>query len=199
MGRDGAAGPASRSAKAGDEGRNPMDEQTRYRVTGSLFLLAVAVIVFPMLFDGAGLETLELDPLDVPKDTPRIETLDEVAPATDLPERAAALAATVDADGFQTDETGTRFGEPVLSEADAETSVWAVQVASFGEEANALKLRDELRGDGREAFISTVRQGDNVLSRVAVGPFLDQSDAERLSESLSAALDLDTRVVAFSN
>ena len=199
MGRDGAAGPASRSAKAGDEGLKPMDEQTRYRVTGSLFLLAVAVIVLPMLFDGAGLETLELDPLDVPQETPAIKSLDEVAPATDLPERAAALAAIIDPDGFQTDETGTRFGEPVLSEADAETSVWAVQVASFGEEANALKLRDELRGEGREAFISTVRQRGNVLNRVAVGPFLDQSEAERLSETLSDALELDTRVVAFSN
>ncbi len=199
MGRSGAAEPASRSGKSGGEALKPMDEQTRYRVTGSLFLLAVAVIVFPMLFDGAGLETLELEPLDIPQDTPSIETLDDVAPASDVGERAAALAATIDQEGFQTDETGTRFGEPVLSRADATTSVWAVQVASFGEASNALKLRDELRGEGQEAFISTVRQGGEVLSRVAVGPFLDQAEAERLSDALSNDLALDTRVVAFSN
>ncbi|MEM8766667.1 MAG: SPOR domain-containing protein [Pseudomonadota bacterium] len=190
---------ASKPAKTGDDALKPMDEQTRYRVTGSLFLLAVAVIVFPMLFDGAGLERLELEPLDVAQETPNIESLEDVAPASDVSERAAALADTVDAGGFQTDATGTRFGEPVLSRAEAETSVWAVQVASFGEEANALKLRDELRSDGREAFISTVRQGDEVLSRVAVGPFLDEAEALRLRDALSDDLDLDTRVVAFSN
>ena len=32
-----------------------MDEVLRYRLTGAIFLLAVAVIVLPMVFDGDGL------------------------------------------------------------------------------------------------------------------------------------------------
>ena len=40
-----------------------MDQQTRYRVTGSLFLVALAIICLPMLFDGEGLVSIELDPL----------------------------------------------------------------------------------------------------------------------------------------
>ena len=31
-----------------------MQERTRYRVTGTLFLLSLAVILLPMLLDGAG-------------------------------------------------------------------------------------------------------------------------------------------------
>ena len=31
-----------------------MNEQTRYRVTGAVFLLAVAIILLPMVFDGRG-------------------------------------------------------------------------------------------------------------------------------------------------
>ena len=89
--------------------------------------------------------------------------------------------------------------EPVLTEANAATRVWAVQVASFGEEGNALKLRDRLRSDGYEAFISTVKQEGQVLSRVAVGPFLEESEAEALRGELSAALSLNARIVAFSN
>ena len=40
-----------------------LNDRTRYRVTGTIFLLALAAIVFPMLFDGDGLEPLELPPL----------------------------------------------------------------------------------------------------------------------------------------
>ena len=176
-----------------------MDEQTRYRVTGSLFLLAVAIIVFPMLFDGEGLDAVEIEPLDVPKTVPDVSLREDVAPATDLVARVEELAGEVDEEGFQTDPTGTRFGEPVLSESDATTRIWAVQVASFGEEGNALKLRDQLRGDGYEAFISTVKQDGHVLNRVAVGPFLDQTEAGNLRDELSDVLSLDARIVAFSN
>lgn len=176
-----------------------MDEQTRYRVTGSLFLLAVAVIVLPMLFDGDGLERLELEPLNVPRDVPAVSRRIEVAPASDVVERAAELAAEVDEEGFQTDSSGTRIGEPVLAEADDVTQVWAVQVASFSDEANALKLRDRLRGDDYEAFISTARQKGEVVSRVAVGPLLDRTEAQALRDTLSKSLALDARVVAFSN
>ncbi len=176
-----------------------MDEQTRYRVTGSLFLLAVAIIVFPMMFDGEGLRAVEIEPLDVPKTTPDVSRREDVAPSTDLVARVEELAAEVDDQGFQTDATGTRFGEPVLSETDASTRVWAVQVASFGEEDNALKLRDQLRTDGYEAFISTVKQDGHVLNRVAVGPFLDETEADHLRDTLSDSLSLDARIVAFSN
>lgn len=176
-----------------------MDEQTRYRVTGSLFLLAVAIIIFPMLFDGEGLKAVQIEPLDVPKTVPDVDRRDDIAPATDFEARVEELAGRVDEEGFQTDAAGTRFGEPVLTEANAATRVWAVQVASFGEEGNALKLRDRLRSDGYEAFISTVKQEGQVLSRVAVGPFLEESEAEALRGELSAALSLNARIVAFSN
>lgn len=176
-----------------------MDEQTRYRVTGSLFLLAVAIIVFPMLFDGEGLRSMEIQPLNVPKTVPEVSRREDVAPATDLLARVEELSGELDDEGFQTDSTGTRFGEPVLSEPDASTRIWAVQVASFGEAENALKLRDQLRGDGYEAFISTVKQDGHMLNRVAVGPFLDQDEADDLRDELSDALSLDARIVAFSN
>lgn len=175
-----------------------MNEQTRYRVTGSLFLLAVAVIVFPMLFDGEGLPPVEVEPLTVERVAPKVMRREDLAPATDLLERAAELSAQVDDEGYLTDG-GTRFGEPILTEADDTTRVWAVQLASFSDEENALNLRDRLRQDGYEAFISTMRKNDEVLSRVAVGPLLDRDDADTLRDTLSQDLSLDARIVAFSN
>jgi DedD protein len=178
----------------------PMDERTRYRVTGSLFLLAIAVILFPMLFDGAGLEPLRIEPLDVPQNVPEVPSRESMAPASDFVARADELRDSVAEGGFQLDAEGTRMGEPVLTEPDETTRVWAVQVASFGEEANALTLRDKLRSDDKAAFISTVRQNDEILRRVAVGPLLDKAEADSLRDELARTLELsDVRVVAFSN
>lgn len=186
------------SSKASDP--TPVSEQTRYRVTGSLFLLAIAVILFPMLFDGAGLEPLEIEPLNVAKEVPDVPSRIDQAPESDFVARADALRASVDDQGFQDEVEGTRMGEPVLSEPDASTRVWAVQVASFGEEENALKLRDRLRSDEKAAFISTVRHNNVTLRRVAIGPLLDRDEADDLRDELASALGLsDVRVVAFSN
>ncbi len=175
-----------------------MREETRYRVTGSLFLLALGVICLPMLFDGAGLPARELAPLPMAETLPDPEGVAREVPESDFMARVDALRESVDAEGFLTD-SGTRFGEPVLTDTRADTDVWAVQVASFAEAENAESFRTRLREDGYEAFISTTRSGDQVLSRVAVGPLLDSERAHSLQDELSARYDTRARLMAFSN
>lgn len=175
-----------------------MKEETRYRVTGSLFLLAVAVICLPMLLDGAGLPARDLPALPMEPTLPELPEVVSRAPRTNLAERADALRSQTDEDGFMTD-SGTRFGEPVLGTVDARTDVWAVQVGSFAGDDNAEEFRERLRADGYEAFISTVRADDRVLHRVAVGPLLDRERSERLRQELAARYGSEARLVAFSN
>lgn len=175
-----------------------MDEQTRYRVTGSLFLLAVAIVCLPMIFDGEGIPSVELPPLpDAPEVAP-VTPLADVAPASDYVERVAKLREQVDDAGFDTD-TKTRFGEPVLSEPTAGTAAWAVQVASFAEAENAKRFRDSLRAQGLEAFISTSNADGEIRNRVAVGPVLDQSRAVALRDELAERLEVEARLMGFSN
>jgi cell division septation protein DedD len=90
-------------------------------------------------------------------------------------------------------------GETVLTVPDAETRIWAVQVASFKDVDRALKLRDELRELGYEAFLSTLKLGDERLNRVAVGPLLSESDAQALQQTLSEELEQQAALMAFSN
>jgi len=175
-----------------------MDEQTRYRATGTLFLIAVAIICLPMLLDGDGVERLKLAPLNVPQSVPAVASLSEIAPESDLPERVAELAEQVDEGGFYTD-SGARVGEPVLTTPDEATRIWAVQVASFREPARARKLRDDLRQEGYEAFLSTARRDDEILHRVAVGPLLNAADAEALVSTLTLVVEQPARLMAFSN
>lgn len=173
-----------------------MKEETRYRVTGSLFLLAVAVICLPMLLDGEGLPAREPAPLSLPDtlEAAPTEAADSVPQANDYLKRVDRLREQVDNEGFLTD-SGTRFGEPVLNVADAGTRVWAVQVASFAGSENAERFRQRLREDGYEAFISTARSSGRVLSRVAVGPLLDEDRAATLRDELSARYDVQARLM----
>ena len=194
-----------------------LNEQTRYRVTGTVFLLALAAIFFPMLFDGDGLEPSELPPLpeehiDV---SPVEAVLDEPVPdfTSTIAGRDELLAET-DAEGYRR-ETGVRIGEPVIVAEDAEEAegaadaeeaeddpiempadAWAVQVGSFAEYERAITLRDRLRSDGYDALLSNMKKQDK-LTRVAVGPMIDRDDADRLKVELSDRYAFDPMVVRF--
>jgi len=174
-----------------------MNERNRYRITGSIFLIALAVILIPMMFDGAGAPMREAPPMPEPRPLAQpLPDFAEVVPATDVVERVQALQDEIDDEGYSTD-SGTLFGEPVLLPADADTAVWAVQAASFASMENARAFREDLRASGYEAFISTVkgRDSDAPMYRVAVGPLLSFADAEQMQASIGAEFALQPTVM----
>jgi DedD protein len=172
-----------------------MNERARYRVTGSIFLIALAVIFLPMVFDGAGapLRTTPSLPPSQPISQP-VPDFADLVPTSDVVQRVEDLREEVDESGFATD-TGTRFGEPVLQAADPATQIWAVQAASFANQDNARSFRQELRNSGYEAFISTVNGRSGTLFRVAVGPLLSQADANQMQTDIARKFDVQPSVV----
>ena len=176
-----------------------MSEQSRYRITGSLFLLSVAVIFLPMLFDGDGVPGVEIKPIEMEYVPPSVQRFDESAPASDFAERVAELREQVDEQGFHR-ATGTRIGEPVLGTPNDATEAWAVQLASLADQNNAVQFRDRLRADGFEAFVTSYKPpGGAVLNRVAIGPVLDVERAERLRRQLSEKYQVEARIMAFGS
>lgn len=180
-----------------------LSEQTRHRVTGTVFLLAVAAIVLPMLFDD---EPVELE-RPYPAGPQELIVQPDPSPAPDmneLTEAAGRLVDAVDAEGFATD-TGVRLGEPVLLPEsaqqpssslapDALEPAWAVQVGAFAEPANAEALRERLRADGYAALMSTIRTGTGTSTRVAVGPIISREDSAALARELERRYDFDAVV-----
>jgi len=183
-----------------------MSEQTRYRVTGAIFLIAVAVITLPMLFDGEGLKSTEVpqpaaDAL-VPEPTPEVQPLPDATF-----ERSEELRESVDADGFAKD-TSTRVGQPVLAELETEAddagqpapgTGFGIQLGSFADRAKALALRDRARNDSYHAFLSEAKQREQVITRVVIGPHVDRKEAERLRDEISARYALKAIVVGFAS
>ncbi|MCR9258288.1 MAG: SPOR domain-containing protein [Pseudomonadaceae bacterium] len=182
-----------------------MNERTRYRVTGSIFLIALAVICLPMIFDGAGTAVSPPPPtpvVTVPRDTPAAQALaefDDVVPVSDVVERVDALREEVDEAGFDT-ASDTRFGEPVLAQATEETRVWAIQAASFASKDNALAFQQRLRDAGYEAFTSTLRsaRSGEELVRVAVGPLLNADEAKSIQTQIENRFNVEAVLVEMS-
>lgn len=182
-----------------------MNERTRYRVTGSIFLIALAVICLPMIFDGAGTAVNPPPPtpsVTIPRDTPAAQALaefDDVVPVTDVVERVEALRDEVDEAGFDT-SNDTRFGEPTLEQATEQTRVWAVQAASFASKENALAFQQSLRDAGYEAFTSTMRgsRSGEELVRVAVGPLLNADEAKTIQNQIEDRFDIEAVLVEMS-
>ncbi len=172
-----------------------MQEQTRYRISGSLFLLALAVIFIPMIFDG-GESPDESESLVRPavEPTPEVALYEEIVPLSDVVERVDELRGEVDDEGFTT-STGERFGEPVLVPITDETKIWAVQAGAFSDLDNAHDLRAALRNKGLEAFLSTIKTSDGQLHRVAVGPLLARADADRIRAKIDGEFDLAPQIV----
>lgn len=179
-----------------------MHERTRYRISGSLFLLALAVIFIPMVFDGGGYPAETIPPIPGVSDTTarkaNMSSYDEVVPTTSVVDEVAELAAEVDEFGFSA-KTGEKFGEPILIPANSDTQIWAVQAASFAKIANARSLRQALREFGLEAFISTAVDLTDHKSpprhRVAVGPLLAHADAQAIAEKIRQAFDVEPQLV----
>ena len=205
-----------------------MNEVTRYRVIGGVFLLAMAAIFLPMIFDAPGPSLSEISAgatsLDTLPDADKDMSLDTVDPRSDVDEMIAELQQQqaaldqafddsdmhsqvqkmrdqVDTDGYWVDN-GTRFGEPILAPIRADTTVFAVQLATFDEQSNARNLRQQVRQDGDEAFISQYKQrslgSEKIRYRVAVGPMLSHTLAKEKRTSYSEQYGVEAIVVAMS-
>lgn len=198
-----------------------MKEVTRYRLIGTIFLLSLAAIFLPMIFDAPAPSLQEIAPTSGLEYTQTFENVDpraEVKSLIDemsqdqqamdqafadskLHEKIEDIRETVDPDGYWVDN-GTRFGEPILLPIREETEVFAVQLATFDEEMNARKLREKLLGDGEEAFISQYKQrgigGEKIRYRVAVGPMLSHTLAKDKRISYSQIYGVEPIVVAMT-
>ena len=197
-------------------------ERRRLRVTTLIVAVSLAVIFIPMLFDGpatdyATLEVADSGPLDEERvralqatlqeqlgERPVVADFGQTVPATDVMERVSQLASEVDADGYNT-EDGTRFGEPVLKEINDSSRVLAVLVSQLNDAAVAGSLRDQMRAQGYEAFISTAKREiggenslENIVHRVAIGPLLSHTEAKQMRDAISGANDVKARIVEMS-
>ncbi len=81
--------------------------------------------------------------------------------------------------------------DPAATESKAEFSgslkgAWLVQLGSFGNPDNAVRLRNSVQEKGYDSHIQEVVRGDTTLTRVFSGPFAEKTEAERAKKRLDA-------------
>ncbi len=99
------------------------------------------------------------------KAEPKPATKAESEPAHEPPAGAANAPATV-------------------TEPESATGMWAVQLGSFSNKANAERLAAGLREKGYAAFLSELHTGSGDLHRVRIGPQEDRDSAEAVAARL---------------
>ena len=167
-----------------------LSQSARDRIVGGIFLLSLAGILLPMLFDGAGVA--ELGDVQVQPHaaaTAPVKPIPTTGPDWAFVDTVKQLNAdrppTVTASGEH-----NVLGDPRARPLDAKSPTgralpWTVQVGSFADIASAEALCARLLGDGFHAYVTQGSGPDKrPIARVAVGPVVDRIEAERLRDAL---------------
>lgn len=166
------------------------------RVLGGLVLLSLVAIFLPWLFDLSQINPNQDSRLgDIP----------------DMPENVKQIVYRLDKPGVKfesedthpdetsvkglvsveksTEDLAQQIDKAPAPTLDGATTVWMIQIGTFGKEANAKRLRDKLRKAQYPTYLDrhTTRKGD-VLWRLKVGPEMSVKRAEELR----ARLERDT-------
>lgn len=99
----------------------------------------------------------------------------------------AAVAASTPAEPARSTPSGDggRDAAPAAAPAASATGMWAVQLGSFSNKANADRLAAGLREKGYAAFLSRHATASGEVHRVRVGPQEDRASAEAVAARLA--------------
>ncbi|MAT65564.1 MAG: sporulation protein [Gammaproteobacteria bacterium] len=202
-----------------------MDEKLKQRLVGAAVIVALAAIFIPMILegpvDGMGpigsnlppapeykvkdrLEPLVLPPPPAESDSASAAAEVPQAPEATLPEPAPAAEPepepTPEPEPAPAPDPAPA-AEPAPAQPPAAASTpasgWVVQVASFSQQANAERLRDQLQAKGYKAFVESASTGAGTTWRVRVGPVSERPAAEKIQGEIAKAFDLKGLVAEY--
>jgi len=192
-----------------------VDDGLKQRLVGAVVLAALAVIFLPSLFDQDNRRRVST--------TSKIPPVKSVGPATfkapireedisqamspeemyqlvDEPEVAKPEPKEKLKPATSKPATSKPAAKPVLKPSLNQQGVpkaWVIQIASFKTEARAKVLRDKLIAQGYKAYIRSLKTSKGPVSRVLVGPKIDQREAQKVKTQLDRALKVDTLIKRF--
>jgi DedD protein len=189
-----------------------MDRALQERIIGAAVLVLVMVLVVPVFLDGPDddaqiltervplpgqaeqeTRTVVLDrdrtepvpskhvaPEPVPAKSP---PPDRVQPSTETQETKAE---PVEKPAVEAKPADSPKAEVEPAAETSATGMWAVQLGSFSNEANAERLAANLRKQGHAAFLSHVSTADGPRHRVRIGPQKDRDAADAVAARLKS-------------
>ncbi len=184
-----------------------METTLKQRLIGAAVIIALAVIFVPMILDGSGQQKSIAMNMEVPPepkfsfetDLPEPKELDElpvIEKKVEVKQEVSNENSAVETTEIvKQDASNSKPAKnnviPKVVEATANhikpqegLSVWAVQVAAFGEKEKAVALQEKLEANKFPAFTERTKAGSKVVYRVKVGPELKKENAEKLRDKI---------------
>ena len=179
----------------------------RQRLWGAAVLIAIAVIVLPLILDGAGSESQFRRVERLREEPPRVIDEDGNSERVTIPDmRVSNITERTpgkldirigedDPPDYMKDEETIR--DTLRQRKPSEPlSAWVVQAGSYREEVNAVAVRDRLRRAGYPSFVTESDSG-GVVFRVQVGPMIDQGRAEYTRDKVEKLLGRGAIVMSY--
>lgn len=200
-----------------------MDEALKKRLIGAVVLLAIAAILWPLVFDSADQiklgeqskippkpEVKRWQPVAVPEpDADKVGWPGRQAAVNDKrdsdtdKEKAAATKTQAHARAAEQSEKKKR-GEPVAEktneagqEQDMFRPAWVVQVASLSDRNGARQLVEKLRARNYRAYSEVIERSGKRSYRVLIGPKFDKRKAVSIKQEIDKSEKVDSLVLNF--
>ena len=170
----------------------------KQRIVGTIVLMALVGVLFPVIFDGGDTFQAELESRIPPE--PQFNLLPEPNPT-----RPAIIADTVA--GLEEDQSeisgndGQIISQSEEDEADLDLSPmlsgWSIRLGSFAEKQNATNLVERLHESEYKAYTREFNNPAGELVSVFVGPWIDKSIAEDYLSELEDKFRLAGDIVRY--
>lgn len=199
-----------------------MDPIIKQRLVGSLVLVALGIVFWPLIFvDNPGRESISVAPMP---ERPFVDTSPLAAPESLQSEVEPLLPGEPSGEGF--DQTAadeaTRIDEaPNTSDlapaADLDPITtrslppedaslideqglpvfWVLQVAAMGTQSSAETLVADLMARGYKAFINPMKRADDTLYRVQIGPNAERAKLTSVKNEIDRVLGVDSQILRY--
>ena len=172
----------------------------KQRIVGTIVLMALVGVLFPVIFDGGDTFQAELESRIPPE--PQFSLLPEPNPTRPV------IIADADTDA------GAEEGQSEISENDSQIisqseedgadldlgpmlSGWSIRLGSFAEKQNATNLVERLHESEYKAYTREFNNSAGELVSVFVGPWIDKSIAEDYLSELEDQFRLAGDIVRY--
>lgn len=171
-----------------------LQNQTKYRIVGSVMIISLLIIIVPLFFEPPSNVPAPLRGEDIPAN-PHQDLVKSVEfnpqdfstppAATPLAEPVVQEEVNVESTVKHEVEAVAMATEPAAGKETRAPLTWWVQLGVFAQEANATALRDKLRAKNYATQVDSTANQDGERWRVRVGPELSRERAVTLRTKLA--------------
>ena len=172
----------------------------KQRIVGTIVLMALVGVLFPVIFDGGDTFQAELESRIPPE--PQFSLLPEPNPTRPVIIADADTDAGAEEGQSEISENdGQIISQPEEDEADLDLSPmlsgWSIRLGSFAEKQNATNLVERLHESEYKAYTREFNNSAGELVSVFVGPWIDKSIAEDYLSELEDQFRLAGDIVRY--